>query len=167
MSEVRIRSATLADLPALSRLLGETWHATYDDIYGPERVAEITASWHNPTALQSLLDAPATDLQIAEVNGATVAVSCVATADGESSRLRFLYVHPSVQGQGVGKALLRATIDALAPSVTITLEVEPQNERAVAFYERHGFVVTGEGTDCGGQGDGIAHLIMERSRRAL
>ena len=43
-----VRTASKRDLPAISRLLGETWHATYDAIYGAERVGEITGEWSGP-----------------------------------------------------------------------------------------------------------------------
>ena len=42
-----VRTAGRNDLEAISELLGVTWHATYDAIYGVERVREITASWHS------------------------------------------------------------------------------------------------------------------------
>ena len=46
-----IRDALAADLPAVRSLLVETWHDTYDGIYGWQRVAEITNAWHSLDAL--------------------------------------------------------------------------------------------------------------------
>ena len=37
-----VRSAGERDLAAVRELLVETWHATYDPIYGAERVTAIT-----------------------------------------------------------------------------------------------------------------------------
>ncbi len=34
----------------------ETWHATYDGIYGWQRVAEITNAWHSLENLQAQLE---------------------------------------------------------------------------------------------------------------
>ena len=34
------------DLTSVRDLLVETWHDTYDAIYGVERVTEITNEWH-------------------------------------------------------------------------------------------------------------------------
>ena len=42
MSEVSVRPAVSGDLPSVNRLLVETWHATYDDIYGRETVNDWT-----------------------------------------------------------------------------------------------------------------------------
>jgi hypothetical protein len=40
-----VRTAGERDLAAVRDLLVETWHATYDSIYGAERVTEITDEW--------------------------------------------------------------------------------------------------------------------------
>ena len=46
-----------ATLPPSATLLVETWHATYDAIYGAERVTEITDDWHSIASLQGAADA--------------------------------------------------------------------------------------------------------------
>ncbi len=50
-----------------------------------------------------------------------------------------------VRGQGWGKAMLQAAVDHArgAGSHKIQLEVWPDNERAIALYERFGFEVEG------------------------
>lgn len=57
-----------------------------------------------------------------------------------------LCVHPDDQGKGVGGALLRALVD-LADNwlnlVRVELTVAADNTRAIALYERHGFVHEG------------------------
>jgi hypothetical protein len=47
-----IQACTEADATALSRLLVRTWHATFDRIYGVEKVDEITSKWHAPDQLR-------------------------------------------------------------------------------------------------------------------
>ena len=53
-----VRSAGERDLAAVRALLVETWHATYDAIYGAERVAAITDSWHSMGSLKARLTRP-------------------------------------------------------------------------------------------------------------
>ena len=50
-----VRTASERDLPKVSALLAETWHATYDALYGPDKVSEITAKWHSVPALTEKL----------------------------------------------------------------------------------------------------------------
>ncbi|MEM1042055.1 MAG: GNAT family N-acetyltransferase [Bacteroidota bacterium] len=56
--------------------------------------------------------------------------------------LGLLATAPEAQGQGVGSALLRAGLER-ADSDGLPVYLETGTERNVAFYERHGFRVTG------------------------
>jgi len=59
-----------------------------------------------------------------------------------------LYVDPEYRGTGVADDLLEAAIavaeDQALPLDRLLLDVDPSNERAYAFYERHGFEPWGE-----------------------
>lgn len=59
-----------------------------------------------------------------------------------------LYVAPDHRGTGVADALLDAAVDLAReqdlPLDRLLLDVDPGNERAYAFYERHGFEPWGE-----------------------
>ena len=58
-----------------------------------------------------------------------------------SDEVRRLYVEPVLQSQGIGAALLEYAVRELHVSRLWALE---KNERAIAFYARHGFFPTGE-----------------------
>lgn len=69
--------------------------------------------------------------------------------DGGTGELRSLWVAPGARGQGVGDRLVE-TVAAWAlrsGRTTLKLAVIPGNLAAVALYERHGFVTTGEPGD--------------------
>lgn len=59
-----------------------------------------------------------------------------------------LYVVPDHRGTGVADALLDAAVDLAReqdlPLDRLLLDVDPENERAYDFYERHGFEPWGE-----------------------
>ena len=57
-------------------------------------------------------------------------------------------------------------IAAFPEATLMRLEVEPGNQGAIAFYEARGFRPAGRAGDCGGSGDGIAALMMERPVKA-
>lgn len=163
MPEPVIRNATSDDLPALRDLLVATWHNTYDEIYGADRVADITDRWHSVQALDKGLYVSDSQFLVAEVD-AIIAATAYARLDGNDVvKLDRLYVAPERQGLGLGYKLLAAVVAAYPNARTMELEVEPDNESARSFYERQGFEVTGRGQDCGGQGDGIEHLVMTRT----
>ncbi|MGI9386392.1 MAG: GNAT family N-acetyltransferase, partial [Methyloligellaceae bacterium] len=150
---IDIRLCGKDDLEAVSKLLRETWHATYDDIYGPKRVADITSRWHSVEALERNLALPDGVFLVAERDGRIVGTG-FARFEAENKLIRCdrIYVHPDAQGTGIGYGLLGEMIARTGPADRICLEVEPGNKRAIAFYERAGFRVIGQGTDCGGKG---------------
>lgn len=157
-----IRSASPGDLQTISDLLGETWHATYDQIYGRDRVSEITAEWHSPAALADNLKKPNSEFVVAD-DGNTIAGMAYASAlDGGVVMLHQLYVKPEWQGQGAGRLLLEEIIGCFADVRTIRLEVEAENAGAIAFYQRHRFKQAGQTGNCGKPDSGIAALIFER-----
>lgn len=62
---------------------------------------------------------------------------------GLSGRILLFAVDPGFQGQGVGRSLLRQAQKSLALDNVrqLHLEVRPDNRRAIAFYQHHGFSV--------------------------
>jgi ribosomal protein S18 acetylase RimI-like enzyme len=160
---ITIRPVTVADVPAVRVALVETWHATYDGIYGPEKVREITTRWHSLVALANQIDAAAAFL-LAERNGAVLASSFAKPdADPQVIKLYRLYVHPRAQRTGIGRQLMAATFAAFPGALRHRLEVNPQNAPAIRFYHREGFVKVGEISDEGRIG-AVDAFVYERGR---
>ena len=134
-----IRDALPADLPAVRGLLVETWHATYDGIYGWQRVAEITNAWHSLENLSAQLGRDSGAFLVALVGDEIIATSSARLERDRAALLTRLYVLPSYQGIGVGRTLLQVTLACFPQAPVARLEVESQNEPAIAFYERMGF----------------------------
>ena len=158
-----VRTASERDLEAVRDLLVETWHATYDAIYGAERVTAITDDWHSLASLKRRLDQPNAEFLVAddgkELGGMAYAA---AEADGKSVMLRQLYVRPKFQGRGIGGMLLDEIIESFPDATLFRLEVEEANARAIGFYASQGFVQTGRTANCGAEQSGIPALIFER-----
>jgi ribosomal protein S18 acetylase RimI-like enzyme len=160
---VFIRTASERDLPAVRDLLVETWHATYDSIYGHERVTEITDDWHSIESLAARLKRPNGEFLVADdgrrLGGMAFAA---ATTDPKVLILYQLYVRPAFQGRGLGKQLLHEIEDSFPDARTVRLEVEQANSEAVAFYQANGFRPTGDTVNCGGSTFAIPALVYEK-----
>lgn len=159
-----VRTAGERDLPAIRALLVETWHATYDGIYGVDRVSEITDDWHAIDALKRRLDRPWSEFVVAD-DGMTIAGMAYAEsdADGKLVNVRQLYVLPRFQGRGIGGMLLDELLNAYADAEIARLEVEAANIKAIEFYKAFGFSEAGRTGNCGKEDSGIPALIFERS----
>lgn len=162
-----IRTASERDLQAVRALLVETWHATYDDIYGAERVTDITDDWHSLESLRQQQQRPNAEFLVADdgsqLGGMAYAVS---DAKGTTVLLRQLYVRPAFQGRGIGGMLLDEIIESFPDATVFRLEVEEANRKAIGFYAAQGFEQTGRTQNCGAEGSGIPALVFERKRGA-
>ncbi|WP_378952409.1 GNAT family N-acetyltransferase [Mesorhizobium sp. ANAO-SY3R2] len=143
-----VRTASERDLEVIKALLAETWHATYDSIYGVERVGEITAEWHSLAALKARLSKPNSEFLVAD-DGKQIAgmAFAAATSDAKVVMLHQLYVRPGNQGGGIGRMLLEEVEQCFPEARTLRLEVEEANERGVAFYLASGFSQIGRTSD--------------------
>ena len=139
MSVFRIRVATEADLPQVQACLRETWHATYDPIFGAVEVAAISARWHALETLRANLTAQNSVFLVAAFADDIVGTASARWSDQGLVTLGRLYVSPRAQSLGLGRALLSAVIAAFDDVRRVSLEVEPRNTRAIAFYQRQGF----------------------------
>lgn len=159
-----VRSATKDDLSAVHDLLVETWHATYDDVYGAEKVNEITARYHSLDALKKQLARPYSEFIIADDGADILGMAYASQKDHKLSALNQLYVHPEHQKKGAGSLLL-AEVESAFPGVfALQLEVIDKNRNAVAFYEGRGFEKTGTRIDDWGQANsGISVIVLEKS----
>ncbi len=140
-----IRPATVDDAAVIASIQARGWRHAYADIVEPERMpdpAESEPRWRDR------LEDPAHEAIVYEVDGtvagfATFGPSRDADADARNGELYAIYVEPSAQGAGVGKALMAAAVDGLrargfADAILWTLQ---GNGLARAFYERQGWAL--------------------------
>jgi ribosomal protein S18 acetylase RimI-like enzyme len=159
-----IRSAGEADLAAVSALLGRSWHATYDPIYGAGKVAELTASWHSVPALKVRLERPDSEFVVAD-DGRRIGGMAYAAMDhdeGDVVVLHQLYVDSDLTGQGIGRDLFAEVETCFPAAKRMRLEVEQKNEKAIRFYKGLGFAEVGWTKNCGAAESGIQALIFEK-----
>lgn len=139
-----IRPATPDDIGQVRSLLIATWHDTYDGLLGVERVTDTTERWHALDVLATQSARPNASFLVALQDDEVVGHAFAVEQDGGILFLSRLYVLPACQGQGIGEGLLRAAVGRHPGATRVQLVVEARNTKALAFYGRHGFVVTGE-----------------------
>lgn len=103
---IRVRAATEADIPEMSRVLIASIIELCEPDHGrePERLATWTAN-KSPEGVGAMLANPKLHLLVAELDGRVAAVGAVVPDSGEIS---LNYVDPAARFRGVSKLLLAA-----------------------------------------------------------
>ncbi len=152
---------TAADVDAVAALIHRSWVATYAPLMGADRAAAESAVRHRPEQIADSLVRSHSESFVAEAaNGSIVGYAHAIVVKG-ALWLDRLHVVPARQGTGLAANLMHAVMVNYLGEPAISLEVIKGNDRAMRFYEREGFVVTGETAACGGIG-GVASLIMRK-----
>jgi len=136
---VTLRRYQPGDEDAAVALWLRTWQAAYPELDFAERLDWWRARWRNELV-------PSAAITIAEAEGASGRdVIGFVTVDPRSFYLDQIVVAPEHWASGVGSALM-AEAKRLSPA-GLDLDVNTDNFRAVRFYEKQGFSVTGAGVN--------------------
>jgi putative acetyltransferase len=115
----------------------KTWQATYPQFDFVARLDWWRARWRSELIAAS-------EIVIAQTNDAAAMIGFV-TVDPASHYLDQLVVAPEFWGFGVGQALI-AEAKRLSPA-GLELDVNTDNARAIGFYKKCGFAITGGGVN--------------------
>jgi GNAT superfamily N-acetyltransferase len=142
---VEIRSAAVADAARIGEINVTAWRAAYRGLI-PDKVLDAMSVQHRTEIWRALI-AQGVAVIVAVVDQTIAGYAGfgpnrdddVASHVGE---LYALYLDPDRWGQGIGHALHDAVLLALSGAgyTKVTLWVLDTNERAISFYERHGWV---------------------------
>ena len=138
-----IRQANSMDIPAINRLAHQTWWPTYSGVISDEQIGFMLENLYSEESLNMQMNEGITFL-IAERNETPVAFAAYSLTEPENLvyKLEKLYVLPSEQGKGTGKALIFEVMKIAKELGGKTLELNVnRNNPAYHFYSKLGFVV--------------------------
>ncbi len=131
----RLRPYTAADEEVAIELWRRSWQHSYPDIDFAARLSWWRERWRKELV-------PSAKITLAERADALVGF---VTIDPATGYLDQIVVAPEAWGVDVAEALL-AEAKRICPE-KIELHVNKDNARAIGFYDKHGFVVTGESSN--------------------
>jgi putative acetyltransferase len=131
-SALKVRPYVAADEDAAIELWQRSWQDAYPDIDFAARVGWWRERWRGELVPQAAI-------LVAEMDGV---LEGFVTVDLKTGYLDQIVVAPEFWGSNVAGLLLDAG-KRLSPA-RLDLLVNKDNVRAIAFYEKHGFVVTGD-----------------------
>ena len=128
----RLRPYAAADEDVVIELWRRSWQQAYPDIDFSARLSWWREGWRKELV-------PSATITVAERADAPVGF---VTIDSKTGYLDQIVVAPEAWGEKIAESLL-AEAKRICPAA-IELHVNTDNVRAIRFYEKHGFVVTGE-----------------------
>jgi putative acetyltransferase len=130
--ELKLRCYLATDEDAAIALWQRTWQQHYPQIDFAARVAWWRERWRKELV-------PVATIMLAERDGALVGF---VTVDPNTRYLDQIVVAPEAWGSDVA-AILLAEARRLSPD-GLDLKVNADNARAIRFYAKHGFVISGQ-----------------------
>lgn len=158
-----LRKLTLSD----SALLQELSRRTFTDAFGADNRAEDLALFldtaYSLERLSAELSDPRNAFWLYETEGQAAGYLMVRVGENACLHVERIYIRSDHQGKGAGKILMdkAATLAQEKSCNRLRLGVWQKNPRAVAFYQREGFQITGEQTFLVGT-DPQQDWVMER-----
>lgn len=139
-----IQKATPASISDIRRIAQETWPVAYGELLSKEQLDYMLTLMYSEKALQEQMD-KGHQFFMAELDGNVFGFASVSEEEGGKFKLNKLYVIPITQKTGAGKALLHEVIGYAKQNggTKLFLQVKRDNI-AKGFYEKQGFVITGE-----------------------
>jgi diamine N-acetyltransferase len=164
-----IRQATLDDAEALALIGAATFLEAFAEVIEGRDIVAHGASAHSAEAYRKYMEAGGAAWLAETSLGAPVgyALNTVANlpgmADGDRE-LKRIYVLSRWHGSGLAAALMEHSIAEAASHARLLLGVYKHNDRALAFYRKHGFAPIAERTFRVGQTD-HEDLVLARPMR--
>jgi len=139
MTEIQITRAGLTDRDFIRSVSERTWPSTYGHIISQEQIDFMLEWMYSDDSLATQMNTGCS-FYIANMNRSDIGFCSVSEENG-AHKLNKLYVLPTAQGTGAGKALLNKSIEVAkaAGSSSLFLQVNKLNT-AYTFYLKHGFI---------------------------
>jgi len=158
-----IRLADKNDVHVVSTLAHATWPETYENIVGKVQLEYMLGILYSEMSLYRQMD-EGQQFFIAELSAEPAGFAAVSQDHTIGVfKVHKLYVHPLVQGKGIGQELLIKIIQVAKNNNTsvIRLNVNRHNP-AKNFYERYGFIIVGQEDIAIGEGYFMNDYVMEK-----
>ena len=149
MTNLILRPATTADIPALSALATASFIAKFGELYSPQDLHSFLEESLSEPAVAADLANPDRIYRLAERGGALVGYCKIALTcgfpeharGGKVMELKQLYTAPDATGGGIGKALMDWAMDQFSTrgADEVQISVYAYNDGAHRFYRRYGF----------------------------
>lgn len=149
---ITMKKCTLEDIRDLQTLSTDTFRETFQEQNSPEHLSAYIERAYNVEKLKQELNNPSSQFYFAHLDCELAGYLKVNTneaqsevMDSNSLEVERIYVKKKFQKHGIGKHLMDKAMEIATEQQKqkIWLGVWEDNENAIAFYQKKGFVQTG------------------------
>jgi GNAT superfamily N-acetyltransferase len=143
---VDIIEATSSDFKTIQDIAYQTWPIAYGEILSQPQLDYMLESFYNEATLKESIVNQGHHFILAQEGADTLGfASFEHFSIKKETKIHKIYILPSAQGKGVGKALINYVVNEARKqgSLTLCLNVNRFN-KVIAFYEKMGFSIRSE-----------------------
>ena len=140
---IAIRRIAAAELPIVQEIANATWPVAFEGVIQRHQIEMMLDDIYDLDTLQNDIEALGHVYWIARHGHEDVGFVSSFQED-DVTWIKKLYILPSRQGLGIGRALMGVAQDHFAPQRALSLNVNTGNTRAIEFYKKYGFAVEKE-----------------------
>mgnify|MGYP001025095897 FL=1 len=141
INNIRISEISENQIPDIQKIANEAWPVTFAEILTQEQIRYMMGWMYSQEALVEQFG-KGHRFFLAESDGEYLGFMSIENNSQQSGRTKIhkAYIRPAFQGEGIGRAFFdRASNEAVKRGDdAIYLNVNKQNLRAIAFYEKYG-----------------------------
>jgi N-acetylglutamate synthase-like GNAT family acetyltransferase len=135
-----IRKAATADIEFIQQIAKTTWANTYTFLLQGQIEYMLELMYSNNSLLEQMSNKH--QFYVAIIDENIIGFASVSKEDENICKLNKLYVLPSTQKTGAGKALLQSVIDYAKENEAKEIQLQVnRNNNAKDFYLKHGFAI--------------------------
>lgn len=141
---LQYRKADTNDIPLIQDLTLKIWPGTYSAILSREQIDYMLEMMYSTSSLERQIHELKHNFIIGYEKDEPVAFASYSPSEKERGvyRLHKIYILSSMQGKGIGKEMIRYTINDILPSGAQILELNVnRHNNAKSFYEKLGFSI--------------------------
>lgn len=140
---IAIRRIKAGDLPIVQRIANDTWPTAFDGVIERHKIEMMLDDIYDLDMLRNDMDALGHVFWVARHNGQDSGFISSYKED-DVTWIKKLYILPTKQGLGIGRALIGTAKTHFAPQRALSLNVNNGNAKAIGFYQKYGFVIEKE-----------------------
>ena len=147
MTDIVMRDAVPADIPALHRLIESAYRGEASRAGWTTEADLLDGQRTDPDDLSAILSDPAQAMLTAWRDGNLLGCILIVDRGERTGYFGMLSVSPTLQGGGLGRRLVataEATMAERYQARRVRISVFPQRETLIAWYQRLGYRLTGE-----------------------